>query len=236
MKWFKENSLWLAVNIIAIVLLVGILNSFNIDFTGMGTPAITVEQAAMAEPEFSTVAGQIEPEMNDRAPQERSPLTFLVKETGEWAIRWLVLSLSCTPLYILFGWRKMLTVKKILGLYAFTFTLLHLLFFLADQGWLAVFDEFNFILGLMSLLIMLPLALTSTQWSMKAMGKSWKLLHRAVYAAGILAVLHAAILGEGSALLYGLIVAVGLVARVPQIRRAVTGFRRYFFRRSPLPA
>jgi hypothetical protein len=173
MKWFKENWLWLAVNIIAISLLVGILNSFTVDFSGAGAPAISVEQPALPEPEFIRDEGQIDPENSGRAPLEHSPLMFLVKETGEWAIRWLVLALSCTPLYILFGWRKLLTVKKALGLYAFLFALLHLLFFVADQGWLAVFDEFNFILGLMSLLIMLPLALTSTQWSMRAMGKSW---------------------------------------------------------------
>ncbi len=230
MKWFKKNWLWLAVNIIAMSLLVGILNSFTVDFSGTGAPTITVEQPALPFGDIADI--QHAPQ---RAPVERSPLTFLVKETGEWAIRWLVLALSCTPLYILFGWRKLLAVKKALGLFAFLFALLHLLFFVADQGWLAVFDEFNFILGLMSLLIMLPLALTSTQWSMRAMGKSWKLLHRAVYAAGLLAVLHVALLGEGSALLYGLIVGVGLIARVPQLRKAITSFRRHTFKRSPVP-
>ncbi len=50
---------------------------------------------------------------------------------------------------------------------------------------------------------MVPLALTSNQWSVKSMGKAWKFLHRATYAAGTLALLHLIFLGEGAAIIYG---------------------------------
>lgn len=247
MKWFKQNWLWLVVNVIAVLPLVMMLNSFNVDFSAGGLPQITVEQPVFREREFdrddapvtdsaAAPEGPEEGEAERHDSRERSPYGFLVHTTGEWGIRWLVFCLTCTPLYILFGWRSPLGLKKSLGLYAFLYAALHFLFFLIDEGWLATFSEFNFILGLLSLLIMLPLALTSTDWAMQKLSKRWKLMHRAVYAAGVLAVLHLAFLGEGSWLLYGVLLAIGFIARVPQVRKSVLGFRRRVFKHNPVPA
>jgi sulfoxide reductase heme-binding subunit YedZ len=243
MKWIKRNWLWLVVNLIALMPLVMMLNSFNVDFSAAGLPQITVEQPAFREREFDREqAAPLVPEGSEenseqrREPRERSPYGFLVHTTGEWGIRWLVFCLTCTPLYILFGWRSPLGLKKTLGLYAFLYAALHFLFFIVDEGWLATFSESNFILGLLSLLIMLPLALTSTDWAMQKLSKNWKLMHRAVYAAGVLAVLHLALLGEGSWLLYGVLLTIGFVVRVPQVRKNILSFRRRVFRHNPMPA
>lgn len=235
MNWLKKYWLWLVINIIILLPLVALLNSFNLDFSDGLIPTVTIEQPDFPRPEFEqdTVGAR---EFDGREPNQRSALSFPIKTTGEWTIRWLVLSLTCTPLYILFGWPKVLSVKKVLGLYAFAYALLHILFFIADKGWLAVFDEFNFVMGLIALLIMIPLALTSNHWSMKSLGKGWKILHRAAYAVGIFALLHLAFLGEGSAILYGLILAIGFAVRIPQVRKTITGFRRNIFHRSPVPA
>ena len=247
MKWLKQNWLWVVVNIIAVLPLVMMLNSFNVDFSAGGLPQITVEQPAFREREFdrdeapSTTGvaasdGSAEDSPESHGSRERSPYGFLVHTTGEWGIRWLVFCLTCTPLYILFGWRSPLGLKKALGLYAFLYAALHFLFFLIDEGWLATFSEFNFILGLLSLLIMLPLALTSTDWAMKKLSKNWKFMHRAAYAAGVLAVLHLAFLGEGSWLLYGVLLTIGFIARVPQVRKSILGLRRRVFKHNPVPA
>ncbi|GAB4439020.1 MAG: hypothetical protein Kow0031_20940 [Anaerolineae bacterium] len=216
LKWAKQNWLWLVVNLLAILSLISVFSMFSVDFNGLALPTISLNELTPppdmpARPEFDA--------------RDFSAFDLLVKSTGESAIRWLVLSLSATPLYILFGWRRLLTIKKAAGLYAFLFAVLHSLFFVADKGLLAVFDEFNFILGLLSVLVMLPLALTSTNWSMKQMGRGWKLLHKGAYAAGVLAVLHVAVLGEGSAMLYSAILLIGFAVRVPQLRKAITGFR-----------
>ncbi len=236
MNWLRKYWLWLVVNIIVLLPLIGVLSSFNLDFSDGLIPSVTVEQPDFpARPEFEQDTME-NPDFEGREPKEHSALSFPIKTTGEWAIRWLVLSLTCTPLYILFGWSRVLTVKKVLGLYAFAYALLHTVFFLADRGFLAVFDEFNFVMGLLSLLIMVPLAITSNRWSMKSMGKGWKVLHRAVYAAGIFAVLHLAFLGEGSCLLYAVILALGFAIRIPQVRKTITGFRRTIFHRNPVPA
>ena len=212
-KWLKQNRLWIGVNLLAVLSLISIFNAFSVDFNGLGLPAISLND--MSPPD--------RPDLDGR---DFSTWGFLIHTTGESAIRWLVVSLTCTPLYILFGWRNVLTIKKATGLDAFLFAVLHTLFFVADKGWLSVFDEFNFVMGLLSVLVMLPLALTSTDGFMKRMGKSWKWLHRGAYAAGVFAVLHLAFLGEGSAVLYSALLLTGFVVRIPQVRKAITGFRR----------
>lgn len=234
LKWIKLNWLWVVVNIVAVGSLVSVFSMFSISFNGTALPAISVNE--MPAPPDRRPPADRATSADGAAPadgrgfdrhdgRERSPFDFIVKSTGESAIRWLVLSLTATPLYILFGWRSMLTIKKAAGLYAFLFAVIHTLFFVADKGWLAIFDEFNFILGLLSVLVMLPLALTSTNGSMKLMGKGWKLLHKGAYAAGVLAALHVLVLGEGSAVLYSAILLIGFAVRVPQLRRVITGFR-----------
>ena len=243
MLWLKKNWLWLAVNIIAIVLLVSMLNNFSFDFSDGIVPTVTIEQSSFDGPDrlpddtvqASSAVDTVDSGVQDTsaettfAREPRSALSGLIHVSGEWAIRWLVLSLSCTPLFILFNWRQMLSVKKVTGLYAFTFATLHFLFFAADRGWnlLATFDEFNFVMGLISVLIMVPLALTSTEWSMKQMGRGWKLLHRAAYAAGIFAVLHLAFLGEGSAVLYAVLLAAGFALRIPKVRKSIANWRAH---------
>jgi len=223
MKWIKQNWVWLVVNIIAILPLVMLLDSFSLDFSENGTPTITV-QNTRPEPRFENTQADVGEvgltDMPDRDPP--SAWHFLVKETGEWAIRFLVFSLLCTPFYILFGWRKVLPLRKALGLYALMYATLHFIFFGLDRGWLATFGEFNFILGLMAVVIMIPLAITSNQWSMRTMGKNWKYLHRLAYVAAVCAVLHVAILGEGSVLWYGGLLTIGFVLRIPAIRKAIT--------------
>lgn len=234
LKWIKLNWLWVAVNIVAIWTLISFFSMFSINFNGTALPTITVNEMAPPPDRLppagisSSSDGATSFDRHDfdrHGGRERSPFDFIVKNTGETAIRWLVLSLTCTPLYILFGWRSMLTIKKATGLYAFLFAVIHTLFFVADRGWLAIFDEFNFVLGLLAVLVMLSLALTSTNWSMKLMGKGWKLLHKGAYAAGVLAALHVLVLGEGSAVLYSVILLLGFAVRVPQLRKAITGFR-----------
>lgn len=223
MKWFKQNWVWVVVNIVAILPLIMLLNSFSLEFTESGTPTLTV-QNTRPEPGFENTQADVGEvsiaDMPDREPP--SAWHFLVKETGEWAIRFLVFSLLCTPFYILFGWRKVLPLRKALGLYAFMYAMLHFIFFAVDRGWLATLGEFNFIVGLLAVLIMIPLAITSNQWSMQTMGKNWKYLHRVVYVAAVCAVLHVAILGEGSSLLYGGLLAIGFILRIPVIRKAIT--------------
>lgn len=156
--------------------------------------------------------------------------------TGSAAILMLVLSLACTPVSTLVGFRPVLTARKPLGLYAFLYATLHLLNFIGmDYGFSvraflddALLQKRYMIVGFAAFLILLPLAITSTKGWMKRLGRNWKRLHQLVYAAGIFAVLHYLWLVKIDItwpLIYGAILAVLLVLRLPVIRRWIAALR-----------
>lgn len=164
-----------------------------------------------------------------------NPIQDLTFRTGKPALILLVLSLACTPLNTLFGFRQVLPLRKPLGLYAFMYVSLHFLIFVGlDYGfeggllYEAIFEKRYALVGFAAFLILLPLALTSTQGWMKRLGKNWKRLHRWVYLVGLLAVIHYIWLVKSDIrepLAYGVMVILLLLARVPVVRRAITNFR-----------
>jgi len=201
MTWLKKNGLWLTVHGLALIPLIWLLIDFGLD--------------------------------NLTA----NPIQNITIRTGDAAIKLLVLSLACTPLNIIFGWKQALPLRKPLGLYAFMYASLHFLTFIVlDYGlqWGLIFEatfEKQFaIVGFFALLILTPLALTSNQWAMKRLGKNWKRLHQAVYAAGVLVALHfmwARKLDlDPEALLYGSVIVLLLITRIPPIRKILTSFRQ----------
>lgn len=164
------------------------------------------------------------------------PIAETTSRTGSAAILMLVLSLACTPINTLVGFRPVLTARKPLGLYAFLYAALHLLNFIGmDYGFSlraflddALLQKRYMIVGFAAFLILLPLALTSTKGWMKRLGRNWKRLHQLVYAAGIFAVLHYLWLVKIDItwpVIYGAIVAILLVLRLPVIRHWITALR-----------
>lgn len=165
------------------------------------------------------------------------PVAYITKKTGQSAIILLGLSLACTPINTMFGFRPALTVRKSLGLYAFLYAALHLLNFVGlDYGFNlnyiladALLKKRYMIVGLSAFLILLPLAITSTKGWMKSLGRNWKRLHKLAYAAGVLAVLHYLWLVKLDItwpLIYGSILTVLLVLRVPRVRKFAGSFQR----------
>ncbi|MBU2513919.1 ferric reductase-like transmembrane domain-containing protein [bacterium] len=207
MKWLKKNWFWLLMNIIALLPLIAVFSMISVDLSGNGALISAELPVRMDE------AGRI-------MESKKSPLWLPIHNTGEWAIRWLTVSLSMTPLMILFGLKRTRRYRKLFGLYAFVYSLFHLLFFIIDRNLIAVFDEINFILGLVSFAIMIPLALTSNRWSLQKLKKAWQSLHKWAYAAGILAIFHIALLERGSWTVYAVIIALGMLLRFPPIKNA----------------
>lgn len=170
-----------------------------------------------------------------------NPIQDITFRTGKAALILLVLSLACTPLNILFGWRSVLPLRKPLGLYAFLYVSLHFLIFVGlDYGfdwdllYEAIFEKRYALVGFAAFLILLPLALTSTQGWMRRLGKNWKRLHRWVYLAGLLAVVHYVWLVKSDIrepLVYGAIVLVLLLLRLSWVRKTVTAWRNRFSRK-----
>ena len=167
-----------------------------------------------------------------------NPVQAATQRTGKYALIFLLLSLACTPLNSLFGWRQALTVRRSLGLYAFLFALTHFTLFAGvDFGFdlpliLGEITQRRYILaGASALLILAFLALTSFNWWMKRLGKNWKRLHRLVYLAGILVIVHFAWAKKGDVLrlqgdiiqplIFGAALALLLLARLPVIRKLI---------------
>ncbi|RZI85642.1 MAG: sulfoxide reductase heme-binding subunit YedZ [Rubrivivax sp.] len=127
-----------------------------------------------------------------------NPAEKLIHETGIWTLRWLCLTLAITPLREVAGLPALLRLRRALGVTAFVYALLHFLSYAwLDKG-LVLNDivkdvlKRNFILvGMLALLLMTPLALTSFNAAIRKLGaKRWQALHKLVYAVAMLGLLH----------------------------------------------
>lgn len=157
-------------------------------------------------------------------------------ESGKWAIRFLLICLTMTPLNTYFGWRGAIKLRKPAGLWAFGFAVPHVLFYISDTQltWLAFPMQPFIALGLLGLFVLTALALTSNRWAMRRLGKYWKRLHRLVYLAGIAVVFHALLAstmskkifirdpqGIDELKLYLVLLVILLVVRIPLVRRVL---------------
>ncbi|MGB2683007.1 MAG: protein-methionine-sulfoxide reductase heme-binding subunit MsrQ [Candidatus Competibacter sp.] len=126
-----------------------------------------------------------------------NPVETLSHRTGDWSLRFLLLTLAITPLRRLTGWNKLLKFRRMLGLFAFFYVCLHF-------GVYLIFDQFfdlgsilediaerpYITVGFAAWLLLIPLAATSTSGMIKRLGRHWQRLHRLVYLIAILGVLH----------------------------------------------
>ena len=203
----------MVVIILGLIPLAEIVKMINIDFTGSGTSWITMDSL--------TLPGRRPGEL----PREISGPHMAVKETGEWAIRWVVIVLSLTPFSILTGKKSSLFVRQACGITAFVYAGLHFLFFCVDKGLMETFKEVGSVLGLIATIVMFVLAITSNRRSMKFLRSKWKKLHRLAYLAGILAVLHVILLKHGDWIPYLIILAIGFILRATFIKQSILKFR-----------
>jgi sulfoxide reductase heme-binding subunit YedZ len=158
-----------------------------------------------------------------------NPVEFITHSTGIWALVALLTTLSITPLRKLTGANWLVRFRRMLGLYAFFYASLHLGIYLwLDQS--LVFGDIlrdivkrPFItVGFAAWLIMVPLALTSTQAMVRRLGRRWQRLHRLVYLAGAFAVLHFVWLVKKDLtepLIYLAVFAALMLWRLPLLRR-----------------
>ncbi|NRG17140.1 sulfoxide reductase heme-binding subunit YedZ [Rhizobiales bacterium] len=124
------------------------------------------------------------------------PVEAAIHETGDWAIRYLFLSLSITPLRRIASWPKLIQVRRMLGLAALGYALLHLTFYAADEAWdlqkvaSEIVLRIYLTIGFTALFMMALLGATSTDGAIRKMGANWNRLHKVAYAIAILAGLH----------------------------------------------
>lgn len=125
------------------------------------------------------------------------PVAEVEHRLGLWALRFLMIGLAITPLRQLTGQAVLIRFRRIFGLYAFAFATLHFAAYLGLDlrgYWLQIFEEIvkrpYITIGFAAWLLLVPLAITSTQGWMRRLGRRWGRLHTLVYAIGVFAVLH----------------------------------------------
>ncbi len=126
-----------------------------------------------------------------------NPVDELQDELGEWALRFLLLTLCVSPLAVTLRKPWLMGLRRMLGLFAFTYLSLHLLNWLVLDQWLdlraiaADIAKRPYItVGMASFLLLVPLAVTSTAGWMRRLGRRWHRLHRLIYPAAILGCVH----------------------------------------------
>lgn len=126
-----------------------------------------------------------------------NPFEVLTRSTGEWTLRFLLLTLAMTPIRRLTGAAWPLRFRRMLGLFTFFYVCVHLLTYL----WLDHFFDWEEIIvdivkrpyitfGMLAFTLLLPLTFTSTKKMMKRLGQRWKSLHKLIYVIAILGMLH----------------------------------------------
>lgn len=126
-----------------------------------------------------------------------NPVETLEHHSGLWALRLLLLTLAMTPLRRATGRPEPIRIRRLLGLWAYAWVCVHFLIYLVFdlQGSATQLAEDlakrrYITLGFAAWLLLLPLAVTSTRTWQRRLGRSWRRLHRLIYAAAVLAVLH----------------------------------------------
>ena len=158
---------------------------------------------------------------NDLGPDPAQALSI---ETGEWALRFLLLTLAITPFRQIFRMVEIAKLRRMIGLFAFFYASIHFLswmaFILAFR-WLAIAEELverpYITVGFLAYVILFLLGVTSTNSMVRRLGKNWKRLHKFVYAASILAIVHLLWIlrtDVTEAVIYGVLLAILLGYRI----------------------
>ena len=137
--------------------------------------------------------GGVSPMISALIPLKNQTVFF-----GDWALRFLLIALTVTPVRILTNWAGAIRFRRMLGLFAFAYVVLHLSsyvvldqFFDWSAIWKDIIKRWYITVGMMGGILLLPLAITSTKgWIKRIGGKTWRKLHKLVYPAAILGVFH----------------------------------------------
>lgn len=127
-----------------------------------------------------------------------NPIEAITRYLGDWALRFILIALAVTPIRLLTGWTTIGQLRRMLGLFAYFYVILHLSSYIGlDQFfywagiWQDIVKRVYITLGMAAVLMLTPLAVTSTDKMIKRLGgRKWRRLHRLVYPAAILGVIH----------------------------------------------
>ncbi len=124
------------------------------------------------------------------------PIEEITNPTGQWALRFLLITLSITPIVYFSKQRYLMKFRRMLGLFVFFYICLHFSIYLIDQEFDIkliledVTDRTYITLGFTAFLLLIPMAFTSTKGWIRRLGRKWKKIHNSIYVIAILACIH----------------------------------------------
>ena len=117
-----------------------------------------------------------------------NPIEFITHSTGFWTLTFLCITLTVTPLRRLTGWQQLVRLRRMLGLFAFFYASAHLVTYVWFDQWFSLEEIVKDVwkrpfitVGFTAFLLLVPLAVTSTNFMMRRLGRRWSQLHRLVY-------------------------------------------------------
>ena len=166
---------------------------------------------------------------NDLGPDPAQTLSI---ETGEWTLRFLLLTLAITPFTQVFKMIEIARLRRMIGLFTFFYGSIHFvswIAFILGFRWLAIVEELverpYITVGFLAYVILFLLGITSTNYMVRKLGRNWKRLHKFIYAASVLAIIHLLWILRTDiteAVIYGTVLAILLGYRV--LRRLKSKF------------
>ena len=178
-----------------------------------------------------------------------NPLEFIQHGTGDWTLRFLVITLTVTPLRQILHLPELIRFRRMLGLFAFFYACLHFTTYLVfdkvfdlHEIWKDVYKRPFITVGFLAFTLLIPLAITSTAgWIRRLGGRRWRILHRAIYVSAVCGVIHYLWLVKSGVIrpiFYGLLVGILLAWRVGDwiLRRRRTAIANAMPQQSPIKA
>ena len=159
-----------------------------------------------------------------------NPIEFVTRSTGTWALVFLCITLAMTPMRLLTRRTLWIQWRRMFGLFCFFYACLHFsIWFWLDQNldlqtmWADVVKRPFITMGFLTFLLLIPLALTSNNWTVKKLGRRWSSLHKLVYVIACTAIIHywwhkAGKNDLGTVSIYGAVIFLLLICRIPAIR------------------
>jgi sulfoxide reductase heme-binding subunit YedZ len=160
-----------------------------------------------------------------------NPVEWITRSTGTWALVFLCITLAMSPLRLLTGSTMWIKMRRMFGLFCFFYALLHFLIWIwLDQNFdiyamvKDIMDRPFITMGFISFVLLIPLALTSNQQSLRSLGKNWSLLHRLIYIIACTVIAHYWWHKAGkndleTVSIYAVIILLLLAFRIPKVKQ-----------------
>lgn len=171
-----------------------------------------------------------------------NPIEFITRSTGTWALIFLCITLAMTPLRLMTGLTVWIKLRRLLGLFCFFYACIHFsIWFWLDQNlniqsmWNDVVKRPFITMGFLTLVLLVPLAVTSNHWAVRQLGRRWTLLHKLVYLIACTTMVHYwwHKVGKndlGTVSIYGAVIFLLFICRIPAVKNILQSYRSNLLR------